>query len=364
MTAMQTQPPATALAWRAAVIALGLGLALAGARCAPGGETGAAAAPGAGVGADPHEGMRFVPAGEFAMGSDHPASVANERPSHRVRLNAFWIDEHPVTNAQFARFVDATNYLTTAERLPDWGAIRNQLPPGTPKPPDGVLVPGSLVFVAPSGPVPLDEQGLWWHWTPGASWRQPEGPGSSIGGRDDHPVVHVSWDDATAYARWMGKRLPTEAEWEYAARGGLHQKQFAWGDEWQPQGRHMANTFQGEFPSRAVAQDGFLRTSPVKAFAPNGYGLFDMAGNVWQWTSDWYRADTFAARAGEAVCDNPPGPASSVTMDGQDEQRRVIKGGSFLCHASYCASYRPSARRGAPADTGASHIGFRLVGAG
>lgn len=289
--------------------------------------------------APPHEGMRWIAGGESWMGSDDPGTPDNERPTRRVRVNGFWIAEHPVTNAQFAAFVAETGYITTAERQPEWEEIRAQLPPGTPKPPDDVLVPGSLIFVAPDSPVPLDRQELWWRWTPGAHWRRPEGPASSLTGRDNHPVVHVSWDDAVAYAAWAGKRLPTEAEWEYAARGGLDRKRFVWGDEFRPHGVHMANTFQGAFPHHGVAGDGFPRTSPVKSFAPNGYGLFDMAGNVWQWTSDAYRS----------------GPESP------DRGQRVIKGGSFLCHDSYCESYRPSARRGAPTDTGASHIGLRVA---
>lgn len=308
-----------------------------------------------------HAGMRWIPGGEFWMGTDDPASAENERPAHRVRLAAFWMDEHPVTNAAFRAFVDATGFLTTAERPPDWEEIRKQLPPGTPKPPDEVLVPGSSVFVPAPGAVPLDDLSQWWRWTPGASWRHPEGPGSNLRDRDDHPVVHVSWDDASAYANWIGKRLPTEAEWEYAARGGLERKRFAWGDEFTPGGRHMANTYQGEFPHHENVEDGFRRTSPVKSFPANGYGLFDMAGNVWQWTADWYRPDTFRARAREGVCENPRGPTSSFDPLDPQSPRRVIKGGSFLCHVSYCESYRPSARRGTPWDTGSSHVGFRLV---
>ncbi len=285
-------------------------------------------------------GMRWIPAGEFAMGSDDEHSMPNERPAHRVQVDGFWIDEHPVTNEAFRRFVDATGYVTTAERVPDWEELKQQLPPGTPKPDPSVLVAGSAVFTPPSGPVPLDDVSAWWRWTPGASWRQPEGPGSSVDERADHPVVHVSWDDAAAYADWAGKVLPTEAEWEFAARGGLEGKRFSWGDESQPAGRHMANSFQGDFPHRQVAADGFARTSPVRSFPANGYGLYDTAGNVWQWTADWYR---------------------SVGEGDSAAQLRVIKGGSFLCHESYCESYRPSARRGAPPDTGSSHVGFRLV---
>lgn len=285
-------------------------------------------------------GMRWIPAGEFTMGSDDAHAMSNERPAHRVRVNGFWMDEHPVTNAEFARFVEATGYATTAERAPNWDELKRQLPPGTPKPDASLLVAGSAVFTPPAGPVPLDDVEGWWRWMPGANWRHPEGPGSTVDDRASHPVVHVSWDDAIAYAKWAGKHLPTEAEWEFAARGGLEGKRFSWGDESMPAGRHMANTFQGDFPYRQTADDGFVRTSPVKSFPANGYGLYDMAGNVWQWTADSYHA---------TGADESPMP------------RRVIKGGSFLCHESYCESYRPSARRGTASDTGSSHVGFRLV---
>jgi sulfatase modifying factor 1 len=304
--------------------------------------------------------MRWIPSGEFTMGTDASHGMANERPAHRVRVNGLWIDEHPVTNAEFDRFVKATRHVTTAEKAPDWEEIKKQVPPGTPKPDASVLVAGSVVFVPPPGPVPLTDVSAWWQWIPGADWRHPEGPGSTLDGRATHPVVQVSWDDAVAYAKWAGKQLPTEAEWEFAARGGLEGKRFNWGDEVRPSGRHMANTFQGDFPYRQTADDGFSRTSPVKSFPPNGYGLYDMAGNVWQWTADWYRDTTFAERASQGLCDNPTGPDSSVDAESPGP-RRVIKGGSFLCHESYCESYRPSARRGTAPDTGSSHVGFRLV---
>lgn len=309
----------------------------------------------------PPIGMKWVPGGEFMMGTDDARSFPNERPAHRVRVNGFWMDDHPVTNAQFRAFVEATNYVTTAERTPDWEELRKQLPPGTPRPPDSTLVAGSLVFVPPRYPVPLDDLSQWWRWTPGASWREPEGPGSSVAGRDAHPVVQVSWDDAVAYARWAGGRLPTEAEWEFAARGGLSGKRYSWGDEFHPSDRHMANTFQGHFPDRQTSEDGFAGTSPVRSFPANGYGLFDMAGNVWQWTSDWYRPDAFVERATQGLCENPSGPASAFDPADPYLPKRVIKGGSFLCHESYCESYRPSARRGTSPDSGSSHVGFRVV---
>jgi formylglycine-generating enzyme len=311
---------------------------------------------------DAPPGMRWSPGGEFTMGSDDSRSQLNERPPHRVKVNPIWMDEHPVTNADFRKFVEATGYVTTADRKPDWEELKKQVPPGTPKPDETQLVPGSLVFVPPARAVPLTDLSQWWRWTPGANWRRPGGPGSTIDGMDAHPVVHVSWDDALAYAKWAGKRLPTEAEWEFAARGGLEGKRFNWGDEPQPNGRHMANIFHGDFPHRQTAEDGYAATSPVKTFPTNGFGLYDMAGNVWQWTADFYRADEFERRAGNAaMCDNPQGPTSTYDPADPHAERRVIKGGSFLCHVTYCESYRPSARRGTPPDTGSSHVGFRLV---
>ncbi|HEX5034095.1 MAG TPA: formylglycine-generating enzyme family protein [bacterium] len=310
---------------------------------------------------DAPPGMKWIPGGEFLMGTDDPRSMPNERPAHRVKVDGFWIDEHPVTNAEFQKFVEATGYLTTAERKPDWEELKKQVPPGTPKPPEEMLVAGSLVYSPPDQAVPLNNLANWWRWVPGADWRHPEGPGSDLKGREGHPVVQVSWDDAMAYAKWIGKRLPTEAEWEIAARGGLAGKRYAWGDEFMPGGHHMANTFQGEFPHRAKTEDGYLGTSPVGVFPANGYGLFDMAGNVWQWTSDWYRVDTFQEQASQGHCENPQGPEKSFDPADPYAPKRVVKGGSFLCHVSYCESYRPSARRGTPPDTGSSHTGFRLV---
>jgi formylglycine-generating enzyme len=310
-------------------------------------------------------GMVWIPGGEFTMGTNDPRSLPNERPAHRVKVAGFWMDEHDVTNAEFARFVQATGYITTAEKKPDWEAIKKQLPPGTPKPDDSVLVPGSLVFTPTSQPVPLDDLSVWWRWVPGASWRHPEGPGSEIAVREDHPVVQVCWDDAVAYAKWAGKRLPSEAEWEFAARGGLDGKRYVWGDEFRPDGKYMANTWQGVFPVSDIAEDGFAGTSPVKSFPPNGYGLYDMAGNVWQWCSDWYRVDAFTEAvtklATKNVCSDSGGPNESWDPADPNMPKRVVKGGSFLCSPTYCESYRPSARRGTPPDTGSSHTGFRCV---
>jgi formylglycine-generating enzyme required for sulfatase activity len=314
-------------------------------------------------------GMVWIPGREFVMGTSDPASHPNERPPHRVRVDGFWMDETPVTNAQFREFVRATGYVTTAERPVDWEEVREQLPAGTPRPPDETLQPGSLVFTPPDHPVALDDMAAWWTWTRGASWRHPEGPGSDLEGRDDHPVVQVSWYDAAAFAEWAGKRLPTEAEWEYAARGGTVAGRFWWGDEFRPGGRFLANTFTGRFPFDDTAEDGYAGVSPVKAFPPNGYGLYDMAGNVWNWTADLYRADAHALqamdlqRSGAAHHANPQGPTTSIDPSRAvpTAAERVIKGGSFLCHVDYCESYRPTARRGTPPDTGTGHTGFRCV---
>jgi formylglycine-generating enzyme required for sulfatase activity len=305
-------------------------------------------------------GMVWIPDGEFEMGTAADTANLNERPAHAVRLDGFWMDEHEVTNAQFRAFVAATGYATTAEKAPDWEELKKQLPPDAPKPPAGQLVPGSLVFVPPPVAVPTDEVGRWWNWTPGACWKHPEGPNTDLTGRDDHPVVHVTWADAAAYARWAGKRLPTEAEWEYAARGGLAGRRFAWGDEAPTDADGgKANIWQGDFPNRNTKADGWERTAPVESYPPNGYGLYDMSGNVWEWCADWYRADAYVGRAGVTV--NPAGPVDFWDPAEPLVPKRVIRGGSFLCHAAYCESYRPAARRGAAVDTGMSHLGFRCV---
>jgi formylglycine-generating enzyme required for sulfatase activity len=305
--------------------------------------------------------MVWIPAGTFLMGTNDKNSFPNERPARLVQVEGFWMDEHDVTNAEFAKFVEATGYVTTAERPVNWEDLKKELPPGTPKPDDSALAPGSLVFTATSGPVPLNDLSAWWRWVKGANWRHTEGPGSSIQGRENHPVVQISWYDAVAYARWAGKRLPTEAEWEFAARGGLESKRYVWGDNFRPGGRYMANTWQGTFPVRDTGEDGFVGTSPVGSFPANGYGLSDMAGNVWQWCSDWYRVDAHVEAASKSVCRDPAGPTESYDPGDPYSPKRVVKGGSFLCNPSYCESYRPSARRGTPPDTGSSHTGFRCV---
>ena len=310
--------------------------------------------------------MVWVPSGEFEMGWDGSEGRYDERPAHRVRVDGFWMDATEVTNAQFREFAEATGYITTAERKPDWEQLKKQVPPGTPKPPDDVLVAGSLVFSPPDHPVTLRDFSQWWTWTPGASWRHPDGPRSSIEDKERYPVVHVSWEDAVAYAEWAGKRLPTEAEWERAARFGRDGARFIWGDELAPDGRHMANIWQGDFPHRNTIDDGFTGTAPVKSFPPSSLGLYDLAGNVWEWTLDQFRPDTYQQRITTipegGCCSNPTGP--DTTADPRNpyaSDSRVQKGGSFLCHASYCESYRPTAKMAAPPDTGMSHLGFRCV---
>lgn len=306
--------------------------------------------------------MIWIPGGEFMMGTDDPAVEDHERPAYRVWIDGFYMDPTPVTNAQFRRFVKDTGYVTLAERPIDWEEMKQQLPPGTPKPPDEKLEPGSVVFRPPSSPVPLDRMDSWFHWVHGANWRHPEGPGSDLDGREEEPVVHIAWEDAKAYADWAGKRLPTEAEWEYAARGGKKHARFHWGDEFEPDGKPMANIWTGHFPDVNTAEDGYEGRAPVRAFPPNGYGLYGMAGNVWNWCSDLYHARSHRMAAREGYHVNPTGPEESYDPTSPySEVEYVIKGGSYLCHADYCESYRPTARRGMPPDTGTSHVGFRCV---
>jgi formylglycine-generating enzyme len=296
-------------------------------------------------------GMVWIGAGEFSMGSNE---FTDAQPIHRVAVDGFWIDSTEVTNAQFARFVEATHYVTVAERVP-----RAEDYPGAP--PEN-LVAGSVVFTPPPQDVPLDNHFQWWSYVHGADWRHPDGPNSSIASRMDHPVVHVAYEDVEAYAQWTDKRVPTEAEWEFAARGGLDGKAYAWGDEFQPGGKFMANTYQGNFPIANTAEDGYAATSPVRAFPPNGYGLYGMAGNVWEWTADWYRPDTYAKRAStSAVVHNPTGPSDSFDPTEPGTVKRVHKGGSFLCTDQYCARYMPGGRGRGMVDTGTNHLGFRLV---
>jgi len=300
--------------------------------------------------------MVWIPAGVFEMGSDK--HYPEEAPVHRVGVGGFWIDRTPVTNRQFKKFVQATGYVTSAEVAPDPKHYPGALP--------HMLYAGSLVFIPPTHPVPLSDWGQWWSYVKGANWRHPYGPQSTINGLFDHPVVHVTHADASAYAAWAGKELPTEAEWEYASRGGSAGTEFAWGDEFTPGGRHMANTWQGAFPLENLKLDGYERTSPVGAFPSNGYGLYDMIGNVWEWTDDWY-ADNSRSPAKKSCCvpENPRGGSAEQSYDPAQPHikipRKVVKGGSHLCAPNYCRRYRPSARQPEAIDSSTSHIGFRCV---
>ncbi len=308
------------------------------------------------------EGMVWIGGGSFGMGADHPQQAReDEFPKHPVQVDGFWMDQTEVTNRQFESFVKATGYVTTAERKPDWEELKKQLPAGTPRPPDSVLVASSLVFKTPGQRVSLNDYSQWWVWEKGADWRHPEGPQSSIKGKQDHPVVHVSWEDAQAYCKWAGKRLPTEAEWEWAARGGQPNAIYPWGNELVESGSPKANTWQGRFPDQNTVRDGYYTSAPVKSFPPNGYRLYDMAGNVWEWCSDYYRPDYYQTLHQQGVVRNPKGPASSFDPQEPTVPKRVQRGGSFLCHDSYCSSYRSSARMKASPDTGLSHAGFRCV---
>jgi formylglycine-generating enzyme len=288
------------------------------------------------------KGMRWIPGGTFAMGSED--FYPEERPVRSVAVDGVWTDEHPVTNLEFGRFVKATGYVTVAERAPD--------PADFPGADPDLLVPGSLVFQPSAGPVDLGDFRNWWAYVPGAYWRRPEGPGSNLGGRERHPAVHVAYEDAEAYAAWAGKALPTESEWEHAARGGLDGAVYAWGDELAPDGRMMANTWQGEFPWQNLVADGYAGTSPVGSYRPNGYGLVDMTGNIWEWTCDDFTPDH---------SDPAARPCCVPAAAGESAPRKVIKGGSHLCAPSYCLRYRPAARQSETVDTGTSHIGFRCV---
>ena len=311
-----------------------------------------------GVGSEPQQypNMVFIPGGTFRMGSDK--HYPEEAPVHRVTVDDFWIDRAPVTNAQFKEFVAATGYVTYAEIAPDPKDYPGALP--------HMLKAGSLVFTPTKGPVDLRNCMNWWAFTFGANWRHPYGPHSTIRKLDDHPVVHIAYSDAKAYALWAGKELPTEAEWEFAARGGLDGAEFAWGEELAPGGRQMANTWQGDFPYLNIATHGFERTTPVDAFPPNGYGLSDMIGNVWEWTADWF-SPKHEADAPKACCipENPRGGREEGSYDPAQPQiripRRVLKGGSHLCAPNYCRRYRPAARHPQPIDTSTSHVGFRCV---
>jgi formylglycine-generating enzyme required for sulfatase activity len=307
-------------------------------------------------------GMVWIPGGEFSMGANAPPDMdevgmkatRDARPIHRVYVDGFFMDKTDVTNAQFAKFVQATGYITVAERKP-----RAEDFPGAP--PEN-LIAGSVVFSAPDHPVPLDNHYQWWSYVHGANWRHPLGPGSDIKGKDDYPVVHIAFEDAQAYAKWAGKRLPTEAEWEFAARGGMAGKPFVWGDEFRPHGKWMANTHQGHFPNADSGEDGYAGIAPVAKYPPNQYGLYDMAGNVWQWINDWYRADYYQQLASTGgVARNPQGPESSLDPDEPTQPKKVHRGGSFLCTDQYCSRYIAGTRGKGEVSTGTNHLGFRCV---
>jgi formylglycine-generating enzyme len=303
-----------------------------------------------------HPGMVWIPGGTFRMGSDK--HYPEEAPSHRVTVSGFWMDRTPVTNRDFRKFVNATGYVTFAETRPDAKDYPGALP--------HMLKAGSLVFTPPKHPVDLRNWSQWWRFKFGANWRRPYGPRSSISGLDDHPVVHIAYRDAEAYAKWAGKDLPTEAEWEFAARGGLDGAEFAWGDEFTPGGKQMANTWQGAFPHENLSRDGYARTSPVTAFPPNGYGLHDMIGNVWEWSTDWWstRHEADAAKP----CCIPVDPRGGREQNSYDAclpeitiPRKVLKGGSHLCAPNYCRRSRPAARHAEAVVTSTSHVGFRCI---
>jgi formylglycine-generating enzyme len=308
-----------------------------------------------------HKGMIWIKPGTFMMGADNSQASPDEYPKHKVTVDGFWMDATEVTNAEFARFVNATGYITTAERKPDWNQLKKQLPPGTEKPADSLLVAASLVFDPPKHPVDLNDYTQWWAWKKGADWKHPHGLGSNIKDKGNYPVVHVSWYDAVAYCKWAGKRLPTEAEWEWAARGGLQNKIYPWGNEPVDEGKPKANTWQGHFPDNNTVRDKFYGLAPVASFTANGYGLYDMAGNVWEWCADYYNSGYYKTIASASGVKDPKGPANSYDPEDPYAKKRVIRGGSFLCNDSYCSGYRVARRMKTTEDSGMEHLGFRCV---
>jgi len=307
------------------------------------------------------KGMVIIPSGSFIMGGRSEQAYRDEFPKHEVSISAFYMDATEVTNAEFAEFVEATGYKTIAERDIDWEEMKKQLPPGTPKPADSLLKAGALVFTPTEGPVNMQDYSQWWKWTIGANWQHPLGPDSNINDKMDHPVVHISWEDAQAYARWAGKRLPTEAEWEWAAQGGKAGAKYPWGNESAEQASDKANFWQGFFPYENKEEDGFFGTAPVKSFPPNGYGLYDMAGNVWEWVQDKYNVNTYAEYAKQGQITNPEGANHYYDPQEPTIPKHVIRGGSFLCNDSYCSGYRVSRRMSSSKDSGLNHTGFRCV---
>ena len=305
--------------------------------------------------------MVLIPGGTYLMGSDGPESYNNEKPVHEVFVDSFFMDKYEVTNHEFLQFVKETGYITTAEKKINWSDMMKQLPADTPKPPDSLLMPGALVFKASTYPIPLNDESRWWEWKRGASWKHPHGISSSIEKIMDHPVVHVSWDDAVAYARWVGKRLPTEAEWEWAAKGNKRDSKYPWGNESINKEPMKANFWQGHFPYKNTKKDGYNFTAPVGSFISNQYGLYDMAGNVWEWCSDFYNINSYNFDKENGICINPTGPESSYDPSEPFALKKILRGGSFLCNDSYCSGYRVSRRMSSSKDTGLMHTGFRCV---
>ena len=309
------------------------------------------------------EGMVWIEGGVFQMGASENDNMAliHEKPNHTVKVNGFYMDETEVTNKQFTEFIKATGYITTAERPIDWDIIKMQLPPGTPRPHDSILMPGSLLFKKTTESVPnLYDFSQWWKWSIGANWKEPEGKGSNIVGKENYPVVHVSYEDAIAYCNWSGKRLPTEAEWEYAARGGKKNKIYFWGNLSNSLHQYV-NSWEGEFPVENIIKDGFEKSAPVKSFPPNNYGLYEISGNVWEWTSDWYNLNYYVQCKKNNITDNPIGANKAYNPNNPYIDEKIIRGGSFLCNASYCASYRVSSRMATDPNTSLEHLGFRTV---
>jgi len=305
-------------------------------------------------------GMKYIPGGTFMMGGDNDQASTDEYPKHNVEVDAFWMDATEVTNAQFQKFIEATGYITTAEQKPNWEELKKSVPPGTPRPPDSVLVAASLVFKQTKEEVDLHDFNQWWGWVPGADWKHPQGPGSSIKGKEYYPVVQVSWFDAMAYCKWAGKRLPTEAEWEFAARGGLTNNIYPWGNEHVNAGKPKANSWEGKFPYFNKMKDGYLTGAPAKSFAANRYGLYDVAGNVWEWCSDWYDAGYYKTIS-NITTHSPKGPEKSFDPEEIYTPKKSLRGGSFLCNDSYCSGYRVARRMKSSPDTGLEHTGFRCV---
>jgi formylglycine-generating enzyme required for sulfatase activity len=308
-----------------------------------------------------HEGMVWIPGGTFLMGGDNDQARADEFPRHQVKLDGFYMDQTEVTNEQFEKFVKATHYVTTAEKDVDWNELKKQLPPNTPEPDSEMLKAASLVFVQTTEPVNLSDYSQWWQWKQGANWRHPQGPESNIIGKEKLPVVQISWDDAVAYCKWAGKRLPTEAEWEYAARGGQKNTIYSWGNSPIDSGSYKCNYWQGSFPNQNDDLDLYFGLAPVKSFAPNKYGLYDMSGNVWEWCYDLYNNRYYEEFEKVKLAVNPKGPEKSYDPDEPLVSKRVMRGGSFLCNESYCSGYRNSSRMKSSQDTGMEHVGFRCV---